>query len=240
MNPLVVNSPERREAERLRAVRLMLLSRLLSYPNKDTARLLSELSVAADLDSAGAFSALAAVTSRLHDQGAVDAFGSEYIDLFDRGQAKASLHETEYGLPLGKGNKLADLAGFYQAFGFAFRSEEAEMLDHVAVELEFYALLLVKTAALRERGDDDGVDIVLDARRKFFDAHLGSLLATLAEQDSLKEHPTLGPVVRAARLFADEEAFALGIAPVVAPMSMGPAEDEQMECATSSRLPVVN
>jgi len=133
----------------VQAMRLMLMSKLLSYPGPQTAQVVAELVVAASLRGASgnvvtndalsdALVALAGATQPLSaGDEAFAAFRSEYIDLFDRGQAKASLYETEYGQPLSKGNKLADLSGFYEAFGFAFSAVQGEMLDHVAVELEF-------------------------------------------------------------------------------------------------------
>ena len=51
--------------------------------------------------------------------GGVDELRSEYIELFDRQQGHIPLYETEYGpgRSLAKGHELADLAGFYRAFG---------------------------------------------------------------------------------------------------------------------------
>lgn len=233
-------------------MRMLLLSKLLSYPEPTTGEKVAQLATAAELRHAtgltsellrSALAALAEVVETLRATAdAFAAFGSDYIDQFDRGMAKASLHETEYGQPLAKGNKLADISGFYQAFGFAFRTDQAEMLDHVAVELEFYALLLLKHAALLERSDTVGSEIVFEARRKFFEAHLGSLLCTLAEQPRLREHVVFGPVVAMARVLADEEAAVLGLRTFcMTPMSVAPPESETMECDTGSgRLPVLN
>ena len=87
----------------------------------------------------------------------LDDLRSEYIDLFDRGRQVNSLYETEYGREraLVKGNELVDIAGFYRAFGFELDGdgERSEMLDHVSVELEFYSLLVLKSALLEDLGD---------------------------------------------------------------------------------------
>ncbi len=114
--------------------------------------------------------------------GNLDDLRSVYLDQFDRGEARAPLYETEYGhmRGLAKGRDLADLSGFYQAFGFTLADDgPREMLDHIGVELEFYAALLVKQDHLTELGDHEGSEIVEDARKKFLSAHLGPFARAL-------------------------------------------------------------
>lgn len=119
----------------------------------------------------------------LSEHGAdLDLLRSHHLDLFERGKARVSLYETEYGRMRGsrKGVCLADIAGFYRAFSLELA--DGEMLDHVAVELEFYATLLMKHAELEALGDDEGVFVVSDAMRKFLEAHLGTFVDALAGQ----------------------------------------------------------
>lgn len=131
-----------------------------------------------------------AITALLQDPNKLDDLRSEYIDIFDRGRAANPLYETEYGRDraLAKGNELADIAGFYKAFGLELDHEDGqrEMLDHVAVELEFYALLLVKSVNLREIEDQTGLEIVWDARQKFLKEHLGRFVAAIAERPGVR------------------------------------------------------
>lgn len=69
--------------------------------------------------------------------------------------------------------RLADIAGFYHAFGLEMSPACGERLDHISVEAEFLYVLLAKEAAALDRGDSEGMDICRDARRKFFQEHLG-------------------------------------------------------------------
>jgi TorA maturation chaperone TorD len=76
--------------------------------------------------------------------------------------------------------QLADIAGFYRAFGLDLSSECGERLDHITVEAEFFYVLLAKEAAALSDGDREGVEICRDARRKFFQEHVGWWLPLFA------------------------------------------------------------
>ncbi len=102
---------------------------------------------------------------------------SEYLRIFDVG-GMISPYETEYlhEKISRKPFELADIAGFYQAFGFGVRdrSDNREPVDHVAVELEFMAILAFKEQYAEAKGQEDHLEIVRDARKKFFDGHLAT------------------------------------------------------------------
>ena len=66
-------------------------------------------------------------------------------------------------------HQLADLAGFYSAFGVAACDDRA---DHIASELEFCYLLTVKEAEARAKGDRDRAQICRRAQRSFLRDHL--------------------------------------------------------------------
>lgn len=107
------------------------------------------------------------------NEDAVDSLRSKYIELFDHSKSINPLYETEYGRAraMFKANELSDIAAFYKAFGFEV--EGVEMLDHIAVELEFYGVMKMKLNYLSESKDSEGVEIVKDGMKKFLKDHLG-------------------------------------------------------------------
>lgn len=139
---------------------------------------------------------LGAMLARLSS--GLSALQADYLGCFDHGQARVALYETEYGRMRGlsKGNTLADIVGFYTAFGFAVEEGAGvEMPDHLAVELEFYGLLLHKSALLGESCDDVGQEIVEDARRKFLAEHLGGFVRAIASRPGVASDAVYGPLL---------------------------------------------
>jgi TorA maturation chaperone TorD len=73
---------------------------------------------------------------------------------------------------LTRNHELADIAGFYRAFGVEV-TPGLERVDHIAVELEFLHLLAVKAALARESGATEHAEICRDAAAAFLHDHLG-------------------------------------------------------------------
>jgi len=78
------------------------------------------------------------------------------------------------------GRILADLAGFYEAFGFHPHAEDPP--DHVAVEAGFVGYLLLKEEYARLHDDQAAVEISANARRRFLETHLSPLAGAFAER----------------------------------------------------------
>jgi nitrate reductase assembly molybdenum cofactor insertion protein NarJ len=175
------------------------------------------------------------LTSLCEDSQLLNAQRSAYIDLFDRGAAQNPIHETEWSRDrsLGKATQLADLAGFYKAFGVELGATGAtkEMADHVAVELEFYAILLLKERALAQGGDTEGVEIVHDARRKFLKAHLGTFIGAVAALPDVAAHPTFGPIFKWCDELVAADCGDLGVTPTIVSRPDGkPVGEEDVVC----------
>ena len=83
-------------------------------------------------------------------------------------------YETEYGLPheYRQSQEMADIAGFYRAFGFDVGGAIRERPDHLAAELEFMHILALKEAYALGNGQSENAEICIDAQRKFLRDHL--------------------------------------------------------------------
>jgi TorA maturation chaperone TorD len=103
-----------------------------------------------------------------------DAVTADHAALF-AGAVRCSPYEGAWGTPslAGKAAGLADVAGFYAAFGLAPTSWNAELEDHVAVECEFSAALALKEAHARAAGRDESAAVTAAAAAAFLRDHLG-------------------------------------------------------------------
>ena len=177
------------------------------------------------------------VVDSLGSDAVLDDLRSEYIDLFDRGREVNSLYETEYGREraMVKGTELVDIAAFYRAFGLENGADGTlpEMLDHVSVELEFYALLVLKSQMLQEAGDSEGQEIVLDARKKFLQSHLGRFVGAICLRPGVDSSPFYGAVFRYCRDLVKEECGRLGVVPESQSWISGQAEPPEMACGAT-------
>jgi hypothetical protein len=131
--------------------------------------------------------------------------------------------------------ELVDLAGFYQAFGFEFgQSTRKDMLDHLAIELEFYALMLMKEAALVELGNQEGQEIVRDARLRFLKEHLGSFPGAVSRRPGVAASPLYGPILRWCALQVEAECRKQGVVPLALEWLAGQQADEVVACGNGS------
>jgi TorA maturation chaperone TorD len=163
-------------------------------------------------------------------------------------------YETEYQPVTDaffRAQEMADIAGFYRAFGLAVRRELGERPDHIALELEFMASLLAKQRLARAQTDPaqaaERAAVCADAQKAFFRDHLGWWAGGFAQ---LVQHKAQhGPLAAVGRLLAlliaserDRLKLPAGQRPVVA---MLPAQEPCEEClagqeALEGDLPLVS
>jgi TorA maturation chaperone TorD len=167
-------APVTRELARASVYRL--LGRALAYPTGDLVVDLTPL--------AGVLSVAPAVPVSVHaafEELAVAARGAdasalagEHVFLFDR-QVRCPPHEGAYGDPTlaGPAAQLADVAGFYAAFGVEPSALRPDMEDHIATELEFMSVLALKEAYAIAQDDADGAAVIRAAQVAFLGDHLG-------------------------------------------------------------------
>ncbi len=119
-------------------------------------------------------------------------------------------YETSYS-PSGGANDLADIAGFYRAFGVQI---EGDRPDHVAAELEYVAFMLIREAYARERGEQDNAAVCADARRSFVRDHAGCWLGAFAArvEESSPGRP-YEHLARAAERAVAADAAEMGVVP---------------------------
>lgn len=122
---------------------------------------------------------------------APEAIRDEHVRLFVKGEAPpygTSYDALTSGAPRSASpQQLADIAGFYGAFGFQVARDRP---DHLAAELEYVALLCVKEAFARLSRQDEGAAVCAEARSKFLTEHLAPWLPAFGQQvDRSARHP---------------------------------------------------
>lgn len=214
------------------AIEFLFASLVTSYPDDSfpeyVAQLLDDPSLEIPL------SLRAQVEATLLSEHTLDDLRSLYIDLFDRGRSSNPLYETEYGRAraMVKGHELADISGFYLAFGLEFPPDATnkDMVDHIAIELEFYALLLLKHQALAENNNQEGTEVVHDARVKFMQDHLGRFAAAIMKRPGVAGNRFYSTVFGWCNELIQAECLEIGAQVIAAEWVAGEQEEEEVCC----------
>ncbi|MBI5379166.1 MAG: molecular chaperone TorD family protein [Nitrospirae bacterium] len=123
--------------------------------------------------------ALEALEASLADvrRGSLADLRETYNRLFSHAMSKeCPPFETQYGgeASFQRMQVLADIAGFYKAFGLEASTDMPERCDHASLELEFLYVLTYKEAYALQRHGSEEADICAQAQRRFLREHLGS------------------------------------------------------------------
>lgn len=130
--------------------------------------------------------------------------------------------------------QMADVAGFYCAFGLRPSSKVHDRLDHVSLETEFMAILITRQIrAAHENLSAEAAEICYEAQRTFFRDHLGWWLPAFGARlmsEATGFYRTLGQLIRA---FVPAERAIFGLPPATE-MPMAEAHPpEEMTCANN-------
>jgi len=163
-------------------------------------------------------SALKLATSALiHESRDVLRLETNYSLLFGHAvRGSCPLYELEYGQAeiVQQAGELADIAGFYGAFGLESTQGSMERVDHVAVECEFMSVLCAKQATGVLSNNSDLVDACYEAQRTFLRDHLARWLPALAAKVVKADYDGIyGHLARVSSAFLASECRALGITP---------------------------
>ncbi|MBW7906548.1 MAG: molecular chaperone TorD family protein [Phycisphaerae bacterium] len=134
-----------------------------------------------------------------------------------------------YGDAFCRAQVLADITGFYRAFGVDVSSRQPQRPDHIVLELEFVAILLGKLAdAFGDGAASERVDVCQRALASFMRDHLTTWLAgfgqlvarraedvaaTIAEASEREDVALLGEVGRVVCAWIAAERRCAGLAP---------------------------
>jgi TorA maturation chaperone TorD len=171
------------------------------------------------------------------------AAAEEHDFLFGR-QVPCPPYEGAYGpvdpMSAGKATVLADLAGFYAAFGLAPAVAHPDVEDHLGAELEFMSALALKEAWAQLEGHAEGLAVTRDAQVAFLRDHLGRWVeAFAAGVRDASPVPYYAAAADALVAWTRTEAAALGVTPVplggLAPL--GPVEAEAFSCPMAGPTP---
>ncbi len=162
----------------------------------------------------------------------------EYNALFAT-RLRAPAFETAYELDktARKAAELADIQGFYHAFGLRLSAPVEP--DSLIAELEFLSVLLRKKQYAIESGAQQGAEVCADAYRKFLSDHLGRWYRVfVAQLEDAQASSLWREAGRLLRLFLDKELVDNNVH--VTPLTAGPRERAQeaaWRCGTCAVQP---
>jgi DMSO reductase family type II enzyme chaperone len=192
-------SPERAVAAALhRSAVYRVLAIAFAYPTPER---LAAVAAGARQAAAEAPAALREALHRLADAASdavAGAVAGEHVALFQR-EVRCPPYEGAYG-PAQMGGKvalLADVAGFYRAFGLEPAEGQPEVEDHVAAELEFMSALALKEAWALAEDHGEGLAVTRDGQRSFLGDHLARWGGVFAARLAATAAPGLYPAVAA-------------------------------------------
>lgn len=155
-----------------RAAWFKVFSLLFRYPDQEIVEIVKKMVAELPVDVLEPDLRESAVSfKRAIDDAEPGDFATEYSQLFT-GAGLCRANENDYEkLSFSMTEKLADVAGFYLAFGFEVESNIGERPDFIGTELDFINLLLLKQAYAIENGWSEHADVSAASLDKFLESH---------------------------------------------------------------------
>jgi DMSO reductase family type II enzyme chaperone len=146
---------------------------------------------------------------------------------------KCPPYETEYcpqTFSVYRSQALADIAGFYRAFGLEPSRDMPERADHIALELDFMSWLIAKE---QRAGDPEQVAVCREAQQRFLRDHLAWWVPAFARALSLQSRSSFySSLAQNLAAFIAAERAVLGVAVPSELVVPGPIEPhEEMDCS---------
>jgi TorA maturation chaperone TorD len=220
-----------------------MLARAFSAPEPELARfVIKECSGLRIALRRGALSAWIAHSLKAVEREWRDVISAELQDEYSRlflGAGLVPLREGGFGGGLrfaGQPVDIADVSGFYLAFGFVLPDSAASPPDFLGAELEFMSLLHLKLALAFQRRKMEHVRVTRTAMAHFLKDHLGRwaepLAAALADASALPAYRTMGRLLVRA---VETDCLRLKIRPSKARAGAGrdPVCGEELACPFS-------
>lgn len=152
------------------------LALAFAYPHADAEQGLRDLLAdLAEHETTAALDLLASLDALSAALAATDSLAraAEHTRLFDT-ETLCTPFETDYQAdPFAKASQLADIAGFYQAWGVDVARARPTTPDFIGSELEFMSLIARKQAYAAARGWEAQEALARRAQRVFLQDHLG-------------------------------------------------------------------
>jgi putative dimethyl sulfoxide reductase chaperone len=166
----------------------------------------------------------------------------EYRDLFSFSSSPdCPLNECAYGAKhlYQEVHELADMSGFYRAFGLDVSGQRP---DELPVQLEFLYLLTLKEARAREDKRSSRTQLCRDAQRTFMRDHLGRWAENIGRRlEVLAPGTAYAALGRLLNAFAAFEIQYLGLVGEISPYEEVPNPPEPLddgECAAEVGVPL--
>lgn len=196
-----------------------LLARLFTYPREDTLEILSRgnlLESLSGLDE-GLVTPVYQLTELIQTLGYAR-LCEEYVHVFGHTVSnECPPYETSYGESniFQQTQVMADIAGFYKAWGLDLAPDAHDRVDHISAECEFMGFLLLKLHYVRSKGEKEAEEICLDSCKKFLKDHMGKWVPNFSIL-VIKKAPN-GLYAEAAKFmknFVEKESEIFGVEPV--------------------------